>query len=141
MQFLDPLRREADDGSEQQRQQPTRPRTAHVASNAAARPQSARGNDSRRTWLPAGRKSISSNPAPQRRPATAGPASKRATFEQLKAELAAVAAGGNMQLQSLRPSSTPADASAQLQAQVGFASDCKLYGLLPRAPCQAKILT
>lgn len=131
MQFLDPLRKETDDASEQQHQQPTRPRTAHAASNAAARHQSAGGNDRRRTWLPAGRKSISSNPAPQRRPETAGHASKRATFEQLKAELSAVAAGGNMQLQSLRPSSTPADASAQLQAQVSFDWGCKLYMLLP----------
>lgn len=114
-----------------------RPRTAQVASNArpvsaaarpksAVRPQSARAGElprdrKRDTWLPAGNKSISKNAVTQR-PATAGasaPPSRHATLARLKAELAAVAAGGNMQLQSLSPSTAPVDASAELQAQVG----------------------
>jgi hypothetical protein len=112
-----------------------RPRTAHAASNAspvrpksaarpstAARPQSARagellsGRQQHGPWLPAGiQRPTSSADLP--RPATA-PVSRHATLARLKAELAAVAAGGNMQLQSLTPSTVPVDASAELQAQV-----------------------
>lgn len=136
MQFSDLLEQYDDDTSASEEQQTAaRPRTAHAASNAtsaAARPQSAfRPQPARAgelssdrkptTWLPAGKKSLSRNPISQR-PATAGakgPISKHATLAQLKAELAAVAAGGNMQLQSLSPRTVPIDASAELQAQVG----------------------
>jgi hypothetical protein len=107
----------------------SRPRTAHAASNLkhnlAARPQSARyGNVQsasrhRETWLPAGKHSIPRCAEPQR-PASTGacPAGRHTTLARLKADLAAVASAGNLQLQSLSPVTVPVDASAELQAQV-----------------------
>jgi hypothetical protein len=150
MSFLEPCHPHHEDNplddstSEETPAVRTRPRTAQVASNArpvsaaarlksAVRPQSARAgqlphNTKPETWLPAGQKSISRNAIPHR-PATAGacgPPSRHATLARLKAELAAVAAGGNMQLQSLSPSAGPVDASAELQAQVTMACTCML---------------
>ena len=71
------------------------------------------------TWHPAGVQGIGSIDSPKRpSSAAASPANTRATLEQLKAQLSAVAAGGNLQLQSLRHSTAPVDAGLELQAQV-----------------------
>jgi hypothetical protein len=130
----------------------TRPRTAHAASNLkhslAARPQSARHGNvhsasrHHETWLPAGKHSIPRIVEPQR-PASAGacPAGRRATLARLKAELAAVASAGNLQLQSLSPVTVPVDASAELQVQVGLGScrivACETLKTVLDTQCQA----
>jgi len=111
---------------------PQRPKTAHAVSNVCAsrpgpacRPQSARAGMLPRehkvadVWQPAGIQGIA-DISKTSRPATAAAPhnGKKAALAALKAQLSDVAAGSNMQLQSLRPSMAPVDASAALHAQV-----------------------
>lgn len=116
---------------------PQRPKTAvsNVCASrpgSACRPQSARAGMLSRehqvlnVWQPAGVQGIA-DISKTSRPATAAAphTSKKAALAALKAQLSDVAAGSNMQLQSLRPSMAPVDASTALQAQVSrFCCNC-----------------